>query len=245
MKSVTDPCSLLHRLETVASIRYVPISCFLLLMLTVWQPVNQYPQLSAYPSKGQPPAVPNMMVIGGVTGPDCKRWDGSKVDPPGTNPRVITLYAPSFHINVPQAGGGWRNPNEVQGVSYGRHCCPVLRLFLDASMKYILNSGMPAAGTISGLGTYFLGLSSLSGDLANDDPIQRVIRLKQQLELDSSLNRGEDPDVRSLWNLADPKTLPPGTSPPDFQDGDEVPCGDTSTKSGNTVIAIPNCYVMT
>ena len=214
-------------------------------MLTVWQPVDEYPQLFAYPSNGQPPAVPNMMVIGGVTVPDGNRWERSKVDPPGTNPRVITLYAPSFHINVPQAGGGWRNPNEVQGVSYGRHCFPVLGLFLDASMKYILISGMLAAGTISGLGTYFLGLSSLSGNLANDDPVQRVIRLKQQLGLGSSLARGNDPNVRSLWNLADPETCPPGTPPPGFQDGDEVPCGDTSTKSGNTVIAISNCYIMT
>ncbi len=120
-----------------------------------------------------------MMGIGGVRVPDGDRWDGSKVDPAGTHPPVITLYAPSFHNNVPQAGGGWRNPDEVQGVSYGRYCCPVLRLFLDASMKYILTSGILAAAIISGLGTYFLGLSSLSGNLANDDPVQRVIRLKQ------------------------------------------------------------------
>ena len=135
--------------------------------------------------------------------PNGNRWDGSKMDPPGTNPRVITLYAPSFHINVPQSGGGWRNPNDVQGVSYGRRCCPVLKLFLDTSMKYILISGMLTAGTISGLGTYFLGLSSLSGNLANDDPVQRVIRLKQQLGLGSSLARRKDPNVRALWNLAD------------------------------------------
>jgi hypothetical protein len=113
MKDVNDPCSLLHCLETVASIRYVrvPISWFSLLTLTVWQPVDEYPQVFACPSNGQPPAVPNMMVIGGVTVPDGNRLDGSQVDPPGTNPPVITLYAPSFHINVPRPGGGWRNPN--------------------------------------------------------------------------------------------------------------------------------------
>lgn len=105
---------------------------------------------------------------------------------------------------------------------------------------------MLAAGTISGLGTYFLGLSSLQGNLANDDPVQRVIRLKQQLGLGSSLVRGtKDRTVRSLWNLADPLTCPPDTPPPGFQDGDEVPCKDTSTNSANTVIAIPNCYIMT
>lgn len=217
-----------------------PYHDFSLLMFTVWQPVDQYPQLSAYPSDGKPPAVPNMMVIGGIKLPDGpddpegqggSEWEGSKVDPPGTNPAVITLYAPSFHINVPKPDGGWRNPNEVQGVSYGRHCCPLLRLFLDVSVKYILTSGTVAAGTISGLGTYFLKLSSISGNLANDDPVKRVINLKRQLGLGSSLARGKDPKIRSLWNLADPKTCPPGTPPPGFQDGDEVPCADTSTKS--------------
>jgi hypothetical protein len=115
-------------------------------------------------------------------------------------------------------------------------------LFLDTSMKYILTPGILAAATISGLGIYFLGLSSLSGNLANYDPLQRVIRLKQQLGLGSSLTRG---NVRLLWNLADPEICPPGTPPPGFQDGDEVPYGDTSTTSGSTVISIPNCYIMT
>ena len=213
-------------------------------MLTVWQPVDQYPQLLAYPSNGQPPAVPNMMVVGGVTVAEenrGNRWDGSRVDPPGTNPPVITLYAPSFHINVPRKDGGWRNPNEVQGVSYGRHCKAFPRREHEVYTKF----GILAAGTISGLGTYFLGLSSLAEDLANDDPVQRVINLKQQLSPGSSLQKGDDPSIESLWNLADPQTCPPGTPPPGFEDGDEVPCGDTSTNSGNTVIAIPDCYIMT
>lgn len=96
--------------------------------------------------------------------------------------------------------------------------------YVYASMKYVLTSGILAAGTISGLGTYFLGLSSLSGNLANDDPVQRVILLKRQLGLGSTLARGTDPNVRSLWNLADPDTCPPGTPPPGFQNGDEVSC---------------------
>jgi len=214
-------------------------------IITIWQPVNQYPQLSAYPANGRPPAVPGMMVIGGVKMTEdgnWDRWDRSRVDLPGTNPPVITVHAPSFHINVPQAAGGWRNPNVVQGVSYGRHCCPVLRLSLDASVKYMLTSSILAGATISGLGTYFLGLTSLSGNLANSDPRRRVANLKLQLGLGSSVNRG---NVRSLWNLADPATCPPGTPPPGFQDGDEVPCGNTGTRTGNNVVAIPSCYIVT
>ena len=113
---------------------------------------------------------------------------------------------------------------------------------LDANMINTLTAEMLAAGTVSGLGAYFLGLSSLSSNLANDDPIQRVIRLKQQLGVLSSLERG---NVISLYNLADPDTCPPDIPPPDFQNGDEVPCKDTSTHQGNTVVAIPNCYIMT
>ena len=127
MKDVIDMYSLSHRLVTVTPIRYVYVLCFHLSMLTVWQQVDEYPQLFAYRIDGQPPAVPNMMVVGGVTVPDGKRWPRSKVGPPGTNPPVIVSHAPSSLINVPKPDGGWRNPNEVQGVSYGRHCCPVLR----------------------------------------------------------------------------------------------------------------------
>lgn len=89
--------------------------------------MDQYPQLLAYNDGANPPAVPDILVVGGVT-VDGNRWDRSKVDVPG-NPQVIKLYAPSFGINVPAPGGGWRNPNEVQGVSYGRHFYPALRLF--------------------------------------------------------------------------------------------------------------------
>ena len=216
--------------------------CFLRSMLIVYQSVNQYPQLFAYHSDGKPPAVPNMMVVGGVTVPDGNLWERSKVDPPGTNPPVIMSHAPSFLINVPEPDGGWRNPYEVQGVSYGRYCCPVLRSFLDVSMNYVLTSGNLAAATISGLGIYFLGLSSLSGNFASDNPVQRVANLKRQLESGSAIPRG---NVPSLYNLADPRTCPPGLLPPGFQDGDEVPCGGTSTVSGNTVVAIPNCYITT
>lgn len=99
-------------------------------MLTVSQPVDGYPQLFAYPSNGQPPDVRDMMVIVGVevTSEDNvvkgNRWERSKVDPPGTIVPVIELHAPSFHLTVPNKTGGWRNANEVTGVSYGKFCCP-------------------------------------------------------------------------------------------------------------------------
>ena len=202
--------------------------------------MNQYPQLFAYNNGGSPPTVPNMMVVGGVK-TDGNLWDRSRVDVPG-NPQVIKLHAPSFHINVPGPDGGWRNPNEVQGVSYGSYSCPVLRLS-DAGTKNILTSAMIAGATISGLAAYFLGLSSLSDVIITDDPVQRVKNLKDQLEVGSAVARA--PSIDSVWNLANPRTCPPGTPPPGFQDGDEVPCADPSTRSRNTVVGIPNCFITT
>ena len=105
---------------------------------------------------------------------------------------------------------------------------------------------MIAAATISGLAAYFLGLSSLSDLLINDDPVQRVKNLKDELEVGSAVRRGEsESDVYAVWNYQNPETCPPGTPPPGFQDGDEVPCADTSTSSGNIVVAIPNCFITT
>ena len=100
---------------------------FSVLVLSLWQPVYQYPQLFAYNNDGSLPTVPNMMVVGGVK-TDSTLWDKSCVDVPG-NPQVIKLHAPCFSMNVPAPEGGWRNPNVVQGVSYGRYFYPVLRLF--------------------------------------------------------------------------------------------------------------------
>ena len=82
--------------------------------------MNQYPQLLAYPSNGQPAKVPNMLVVGGVQVPSGDLSRGSRTDPPGTSPRLIALYAPSEFLNLPLAAGGWRNPLEVVAVSYGR-----------------------------------------------------------------------------------------------------------------------------
>lgn len=67
-----------------------------------------------------------MMVVGGVT-VDGDRWGQSCVDVPG-NPQVIKLHAPCTYIHVPAPNGDWRNPNVVQGVSFGRHLNLVLQL---------------------------------------------------------------------------------------------------------------------
>ena len=113
-------------------------------------------------------------------------------------------------------------------------------------MKKILTPTMIAAATISGVATYFLGLSRLSDVIITDDPVQRVKNLKDVLEVGSAVRRGTSQSVvSSVWNYQDPETCPPGTPPPGFHDGDEVPCADTSTRSGNTVVAIPNCFITT
>ena len=180
------------------------------------------------------------MVVGGVT-VDGDRWYKSCVDVPG-NPKVIKLYAPSSDINVPAPDGSWRNFHEVTGVSYGRQS----NLFIShASMNNILTPAMIAAATVSGLAAYFLGLSSLSDLLITDDPVERVKNLKDFLEVGSAVRRGKDDLYDSVWNDQDPETCLPGTPPPGFQNGDGVPCADATTSSGNTVVAIPNCFITT
>ena len=117
--------------------------------------------------------------------------------------------------------------------------------FPHASMNNILTPAMIAAATVSGLAAYFLGLSSLSDLLIADDPVERVKNLKDMLEVGSAVRRGKDNEYYSVWNDQDPETRPPGTPPPGFQNGDEVPCADARTSSGNTVVAIPNCFITT
>lgn len=101
-----------------------------------------------------------------------------------------------------------------------------------------------ASGTIAGLGTYFLGLSSLSSVLQDNDPTKRVQNLKEQLQSGGCISRTNDPSICALYNLADPRTCPPDV-PDGFQDGDEVDCKDTSSSSANTVVAIPGCFITT
>ena len=110
----------------------------------------------------------------------------------------------------------------------------------------MLTPAMIAAATISRLATYFLGPSSLSDVIITDDPVQRVKNLNDELEVGSAVRRGTGQSVvSSVWNYQNPETCPAGTPPPGFHNGDEVPCADTSTRSGNTVVAIPNCFITT
>lgn len=78
--------------------------------------MDEYPQLFAY---GNPPDVPDMMVVGGI-GTNGKLWERSKVDPPNQN-KVIKVHAPCYDITIPNTSGGYRAPAEVQGVSYGMY----------------------------------------------------------------------------------------------------------------------------
>ncbi|KAL8728989.1 MAG: hypothetical protein Q9181_005158 [Wetmoreana brouardii] len=196
-------------------------------------PVDQYPQLLAY---GLSPAVPNLMIVGGVT-TEGKIWEQSKVD---IDPdiEVIKVHAPSKDLTTPDAlTGGWR-PGIVNGVSYGK----VQSGACAACVGSMLTAVTIASGTVAGLGAYFLGLSSLQDLLLDDDPMQRVENLKDLLEIGSSLRRGDG--LRSLYNEKDPRACPPDV-PNGFQDGDEVSCRDTGSASGNTVLAIRNCYITT
>ncbi|KAL8871482.1 MAG: hypothetical protein Q9174_002693 [Haloplaca sp. 1 TL-2023] len=201
------------------------------------QPVNQYPALFAY---GLSPAVPGMMIVGGVR-TDGSRWRGSRRDPeeildvnrpghrlprPDARVPVIKVHAPSVDLQVPDARtGGWRGP-VADGTSY-------------------------AAPAVAGLGAYFLGLSSQSEALRDDDPFQRVSKLKKMLEISTPIERV--PGIGSLYNLKDPRACPPDVPlpepPPGLNPsslgGEEVGCRDTGTSTSNTVVAIPSCFITT
>ncbi|KAL9580839.1 MAG: hypothetical protein Q9212_004248 [Teloschistes hypoglaucus] len=168
-------------------------------------PVHQYPQLLAY---GLLPDVPDMMVVGGVE-TDGTLWKRSRVDP-DEHIKFIKLHAPAVELRIPHAKGEWRPPAEVHGVSY-------------------------AAGSVTGLAAYFLGRSSFADELRDDDPVQRVRKLKTLLEDGTSVPRS--PNINSLYNLADPRTCLPDV-PNGFQNGD-------SSTSANTVLAIDNCFLTT
>ncbi|KAI4195353.1 MAG: hypothetical protein LQ350_007250 [Teloschistes chrysophthalmus] len=152
-------------------------------------PVGLYPQLLAY---GLLPDVPDMMVVGGVE-TDGKLWKKSRVDP-DERTQVIKVHAPAVDLRIPQADGKYRPPAEVRGVSY-------------------------AAGSVSGLAAYFLGRSSFADELRDDDPVQRVRKLKTVLEVGATIKRSDN--IPSLYNLADPRACPPDV-PAGFQNGEEV-----------------------
>lgn len=100
--------------------------------------------------------------------------------------------------------------------------------FFGATIIHLLTSVTLASGTIAGLGAYFLGLSSLSSSLHDDDSTKRVQKLKEELQTGSCIPRTDDNKICALYNLADPRTCPPDV-PPDFKDGDEIGCKDTSS----------------
>lgn len=190
----------------------------LTILLILSQPVNQWPQLLAY---GNPAQVPDMMLVGGV-GTDGTRWAGSRVDPADED-KVIKVYAPSYDLKIPDAStGGYRVPTEVTGTSYGMCDCTLPRICWWYHRDSLANIYCAlASGTVAGLGTYLLGLSSLSNSLLDDDPVQRVRNLKDELETVSCISRVDD--FCGLNNLIDPEKCLPDV-PDDFQDGDEVEC---------------------
>lgn len=208
--------------------------------LTLWQPVDQWPQLFAYDNSSD---VQNMMVVGGVD-LDGNRWVRSKVDPDGFV-KVIKVHAPCVDLTIPDAKSGkYRKTSEVQGVSFGRPSCNLADLSLANQTGYLLTCVIPASAAVAGLGAYFLKLPSLSANLIADNAVRRVQRLKQQLEVGAVIRKG-DGDVQSLWNLADPLICPPYGPTPSSQDGDEVVCKDLSTNQRNNVVVIPKCYITT
>ena len=64
------------------------------------------------------------------------------------------------------------------------------------SINSVLASTKLAAATIFGLGTYFLGLSSLSNVLITDESVQKVKNSKDELEVVSSIPRGTDIKIK-------------------------------------------------
>ena len=74
--------------------------------------------LSMCKDDSSPLTVPNVMIVRGV-GMDGTTWNRSCVDVPG-NPQTFELRTPALGIIVLAPDRGWRNLNEVQGVSYGR-----------------------------------------------------------------------------------------------------------------------------
>ncbi|KAL8957589.1 MAG: hypothetical protein Q9183_006017 [Haloplaca sp. 2 TL-2023] len=173
------------------------------------------------------------MLVGGVR-TDGSRWERSRRDPEESlDPKnsdfrvpVIRVHAPSVDLQVPDAiTGGWRGPI-ADGTSY-------------------------AAPAVAGLGAYFLGLSSRSQALADDDPFERVRKLRHMLEISTPIERVRG--TGSLYNLNDPRACPPDVPLPDVPPnlnptsagGEEVGCRDASTTTSNTVVAVPSCSITT
>ncbi|CAL8579771.1 hypothetical protein XPA_005502 [Xanthoria parietina] len=183
-------------------------------------PINQYPQLFAG-QKGDD-GIPELIVVGGVEVYDDKNgnlWDRSRVGTP-ENGVTVDVYAPSYLINCANNAGGFRIREEVTGTSL-------------------------AAAQVSGMCAYFLGLSSLSATLHDDDGRQRVLKLKRQILTTAWARNNNHVDIKAIWNTEDPGTC---RKPPNKSDSSAVdqPCQVSSTTAtGNDLTIMGDCYITT
>ncbi|CAO1602019.1 hypothetical protein XANCAGTX0491_005655 [Xanthoria calcicola] len=182
-------------------------------------PINQYPQLFAG-QKGDD-GIPELIVVGGVEVYDDKNgnlWDRSRVGTP-ENGVTVDVYAPSYLINCANNAGGFRIREEVTGTSL-------------------------AAAQVSGMGAYFLGLSSLSDTLHDDDGRQRVLKLKRQILTTAWARNNNHVDIKAIWNTEDPGTC---RKPPNKSDSAvDQPCQVSSTTAtGNDLTIMGDCYITT
>ncbi|KAI4219561.1 MAG: hypothetical protein L6R40_008718 [Gallowayella cf. fulva] len=179
------------------------------------QPIDSYPQLFAGESGNN--GIPELLVVGGIHVYDGKY---GQLWERSATADYVQVYAPSFAINCADGSGGLRNPAETTGVSM-------------------------AAAQVSGMAAYFLGLSSLSDYLHDDDGRARVVKLKDFI-IRAAWDR-TDPDglLKAIYNHEDPRTCPANQK----RDGDEVgePCRSSPTTSavGNDITAmVPTCLMI-
>ncbi|KAL8891539.1 MAG: hypothetical protein Q9192_005730 [Flavoplaca navasiana] len=177
--------------------------------------INQYPQLFKGLSGND--GIPELIVVGGVEVYDDKTghlWPRGRVRTDENNVD-IDVYAPSYLINCANNKGGLRNREEVT-----------------------------AAAQVSGLGAYFLGLSSLEKTLHDDDGRQRVIKLKNQIVISAWARNNDQKDIKAIWNTEDPGTCRPPPKSSDSSVGQ--PCQVSSTTAtGNDLTIMGDCYITT
>ncbi|KAI4283434.1 MAG: hypothetical protein L6R38_002156 [Xanthoria sp. 2 TBL-2021] len=182
-------------------------------------PINQYPTLFAGQSGDD--GIPELIVVGGVEVYDDKNgnlWERSRLGTP-ENGVTVDVYAPSYLINCANNEGGFRNRQEVTGTSL-------------------------AAAQVSGMCAYFLGLSSLSDQLHDDDGRQRVLKLKRQILTTAWARNNTQVDIKAIWNTEDPGTCRPPPNKSDSSVGQ--PCQVSSTTAtGNDLTIMGDCYITT
>ncbi|KAL8652221.1 MAG: hypothetical protein Q9226_004358 [Calogaya cf. arnoldii] len=183
------------------------------------QPIDQYPQLFAGQSGDD--GISELIVVGGVHVYNDKTgdvWERSKVGTPG-NGVTVDVYAPSYLINCANGTGGFRDREEVTGTSL-------------------------AAAQVSGMCAYFLGLSSLTDTLHDDDGRQRVLKLKRQILTTAWARNNDQKDIKAIWNTEDPQTC---RAPPTSDDSEvDQPCQVPSeTATGTDLTIMGDCYITT